>query len=270
MGILSPEGYLNKGFEPMRQYLFSILTTSFLFCVATTALKVGVTAGPHADIVNKVKELAKKQDLNVEVIEFNDFILPNEALASKDIDLNSYQHEPFLNGQMESRGYKLKTIGKTVMMPLGVYSLKIKTLNDIPQGGKITIPNDPTNGGRALKLLAKNNVIELKDAPNPSILDITSNPKNISFIEIEAPLVPKTLPDVDAAITNTDWILQAGLDPKSAIAQEDKESPYVNIIAVREGDENKEDIQKFVKLYHSPEIRTFIETTYKGAVIPAW
>ena len=110
----------------------------------------------------------------------------------------------------------------------------------------------------------------IKDVPNPTILDIKSNPNNISFVEIEAALVPRSLPDVDAAVTNTDWILQAGLDPKSALVQEDKESPYVNVIVVRDGDENKEDIQKFVKLYNSPEIRTFIETTYKGAVIPGW
>jgi D-methionine transport system substrate-binding protein len=254
----------------MKNYLSAVLTASFFFCSTTQGLKVGVTAGPHADILYKIKELAKKQALDIGVIEFNDYILPNEALASKDIDLNSYQHELFLNGQMENRGYKLKAIGKTVVMPLGIYSTKIKSLNDLPKGGKITIPNDPTNGGRALKLLAQNKIIEVKDIPNPCVLDITANPKNISFIEIEAPLVPKSLPDVDAAVINTDWVLQSGLDPKTAIAQEDKNSPYANIIAVRNGDESKEDIQKFVKIYHSPEIRTFIETTYKGAVIPAW
>lgn len=254
----------------MKTYIYTVLAASFLFCAATMALKVGVTAGPHADIVNKVKEIAKKQGLDIDVIEFNDFILPNEALANGDLDLNSYQHEPYLKEQMKSRGYKFKVIGKTVAMPLGVYSTKLTSLSDLPNNGKIIIPNDPTNGGRALKLLAKNGVIELNDADNPSILDIRSNPKNISFTEIEAPLVPRSLPDVDAGITNTDWILQAGLDPKSAIASEGKDSPYVNVMVAREGDENKEDIQKFVKLYQSPEIRDFIETTYKGAVIPAW
>ena len=172
----------------MRTQFIAVLTTSLFFLDACFGLKIGVTAGPHADIVNKVKEIAKKQGLNVEIIEFNDFILPNEALASKDIDLNSYQHEAFLIGQAESRGYQLKSIGKTVVMPLGIYSKKIKSLSELPsKGGKITIPNDPTNGGRALKLLAKNQVIELKDVSNPCVLDITSNPKNITFIEIEAP-----------------------------------------------------------------------------------
>ena len=254
----------------MKIHRSAILFASFILCAATTALKVGVTAGPHADIVCKIKEIAKKQNLTVDVIEFNDYILPNEALASKDLDVNSYQHELFLNGQKESRGYKLKAIGKTVVMPLGIYSKKIKTLADLPLGAKIVVPNDPTNGGRALKLLSKNKIIEVKNVTNPSVLDIISNPKNISFVEIESPLIPKILPDVDAAVINTDWVLQSGLDPKTAIAHEDKDSPYVNIIAVREEDESKSDIQQFVKLYQSPEVRTYIETTYKGAVIPAW
>jgi D-methionine transport system substrate-binding protein len=251
----------------MKKYL-SIL--SILLCASVQALTVGVTAGPHADIVNKIKELAKDKGLDIEVVEFNDFIVPNEALNAKNIDVNSYQHEPFLKSQVESRGYQLVSIAKTVMMPLGAYSSKLKSLGELPEGGKIAIPNDPTNGGRALKLLAKAGVIQVNDAENPSILDITANPKNLSFVEIEAPLVPQSLPDVDAGITNTDWILTSGLDPKSAIIQEDKDSPYVNVIAVRVGDENRDDIKQFVELYHSPEIKDFIDATYKGAVIPAW
>jgi D-methionine transport system substrate-binding protein len=254
----------------MKKYL-SILT-SFLLSAsfAAQALTVGVTAGPHTDIVKKISEMAKAQGLEIKIVEFNDFIMPNEALNAKNIDVNSYQHEPFLQSQIASRGYKLKSIGKTIMLPLGLYSLKIKSIADLPQKGKIAIPNDPTNGGRALKLLAKAGVITVKDLEFPSIIDITSNPKQLSFTEIEAPLVPQALKDVDAAITNTDWILLAGIDPKSALIQEDKDSPYANVIVVRIGDENRADMQQFVSLYHSPEIRSFIETTYKGAVIPAW
>lgn len=254
----------------MKHYFSALFIISLFFSFSAAALKVGVTAGPHADIVSKVSELAKKQGLEINVIEFNDFILPNEALNASDLDINSFQHEQYLNEQIETRGYKLKAIAKTVVMPLGVYSTKLKSLNDLAKGAKIIIPNDPTNGGRALKLLAKNSVIEIKDVANPCILDITSNPKNLSFIEIEAALVPRSLPDVDAAITNTDWVLQAGLDPKSALVHEDKDSPYVNVIVVRSEDETKADILKFVKLYHSQEIRNFIDSTYKGAVLPAW
>ena len=254
----------------MRHYFIGLLVASLFFSFSATALKVGVTAGPHADIVNKVKEIAKKQGLEINVIEFNDFILPNEALSAGDLDINSYQHEQFLNGQIETRGYKLKAIAKTVIMPIGAYSTKLKSMSDLTKGAKIIIPNDPTNGGRALKLLAKNGFITLNDVANPCILDITSNPKNLSFIEIEAALVPRSLSDVDAAITNTDWILQSGLDPKTALIHEDRNSAYVNVIAVRTEDETKDDILKFVKLYQSKEIKDFIESTYKGAVIPAW
>lgn len=254
----------------MKRYFSVFFVASLLCSFPAIALKVGVTAGPHADIVKKISELAKKQSLAIDVIEFNDFILPNEALATKDLDINSYQHEQFLNEQIKARGYKLKAIAKTVVMPLGVYSAKLKCLDELSNGAKIIIPNDPTNGGRALKLLAKNGVITVKDVVNPSILDITSNPKNLSFIEIEAALVPRSLADVDAAITNTDWVLQAGLDPKSAIVHEDKDSPYVNVIAVRAEDVTRDDILKFVDLYHSKEIKDFIESTYKSAVIPAW
>lgn len=254
----------------MNHYFSALFITSLFFSFPAVALKVGVTAGPHADIVRKIAELAKKQCLTIETIEFNDFILPNEALNVGDIDINSFQHEQYLNEQIETRKYRLKAIAKTVVMPLGLYSTKLKSLDDLPKGAKIIIPNDPTNGGRALKLLGKNGVIAVKDVANPSILDITSNSKNLSFIEIEAALVPRSLSDVDAAITNTDWILQSGGDPKSAIVHEDKNVPYVNVIVVRVEDEAKDEVLKFVKLYHSQEIRDFIESTYKGAVIPAW
>lgn len=254
----------------MKKYLFAILTSLVIISETASALKLGVTAGPHVDIANQVKAIAAKQGLNVEVIEFNDYIMPNAALASKDIDANSMQHELFLDEQIKSRGYKFKIIAKTVVMPLGVYSVKIKKLDDLRNGTKISIPNDPTNEGRALKLLAKNGVIVLKDVSNPTILDIQSNPKNISLIPMEAPLLPNSLTDVEAAVINTDWVLQAKMDPNSSIVHEDKDSPYANVIVVREGEETKEDMLKLTNIYHSPEIRSFIDKTFQGAVIPAW
>jgi D-methionine transport system substrate-binding protein len=254
----------------MKKYVFSILTSLVIFCGTTLALKLGVTAGPHVDIANQVKAIAAKQGLNVEVIEFNDFIMPNEALASKDIDVNSMQHELYLNEQIKSRGYKFKALAKTVVMPLGVYSTKINKLDNLRNGAKISIPNDPSNEGRALKLLAKNGLIELKDVPNPTILDIKSNQKNVSLIPMEAPLLPNSLADVDASVINTDWVLQAKMDPNSSIVHEDKDCPYANVIVVREDDETKTDLLKLVNIYHSPEIRSFIEKTFHGAVIPAW
>jgi D-methionine transport system substrate-binding protein len=253
----------------MKRYIYTLVAL-FILCASTNALKLGVTAGPHVDIANKVKEIAAKQGLNIEIVEFNDFVIPNEALAAKDIDANSIQHELYLNEQIKSRGYKFKSIGKTVVMPLGVYSSKIKSLDELPQGAKISIPNDPSNEGRALKLLAKNKIIEIKDVPNPTSLDITLNPKKISFITMEAPLLPTSIPDVDASIINTDWVLQAKIDPKSAIIREEKDSPYANVIVIRDSDESNDEIQKLVKIYHSPEIQDFINKTFQGAVIPAW
>ena len=254
---------------PMKRFLIATLAFLNFLCTGAQALKIGVTAGPHADIVNKIKEIAKDQ-LDIEIIEFNDFVIPNEALANKELDINSFQHEPFLQAQAGSRGFKIKAIARTVVMPLGLYSTKIKSIKELPDGARVAIPNDPSNGGRALLLLATQKVIEVKEGLNLSILDITSNPQNISFIEIEAPLLPPTLKDVDAALINTDWALVSGLDPRTAIIREDENSPYANVLAVRIEDENREDIQKFIKLYQSEAVRDFIKTKYLGAVIPAW
>jgi len=232
-------------------------------------LKVGVTAGPHAIIMEKVKELAKAEGIDIQVIEFNDFILPNVALNDKELDINSYQHQPFLDEQIKSRGYKIKAAGKTVLMPLGIYSNRIKKLADLKDNSKIAIPSDPTNGGRALKLLEKEGLIKLKPVDNPTILDITDNPKKLTILEIDAPQLPRTLDDVDAAVINTDWVLLAGLDPKTALAIEDKNSPYANVFAIRE-DENRPEVEKLIKIYQSDPIKTFILEKFKGAILPAW
>ncbi len=233
-------------------------------------LKVGVTAGPHAIIMEKVKTLAEANDLAIEVIEFNDFILPNEALSQGELDINSFQHQPYLEEQIKSRGYTLTAIGKTVVMPLGIYSATHKKLEELPFNARILVPNDPTNEGRALKLLEKLGLITLKPLPNPSVLDIVTNPKNFQLTTLEAPHIPRALKDADAGLINTDWVLLANLDPRLALAHEDKDSPYANILVVKKGQENDPRIQKLVQLYHSETVKKFIEETFKGAVIPAW
>lgn len=245
---------------------FFILSISQL---VASPLKIGVTAGPHAMIMEKVKELAKVEGIDIQVIEFNDFILPNVALNDKELDMNSYQHQPYLDEQVKNRGYKIKSVGKTVLMPLGIYSKKLKTLADLKEKSKIAIPSDPTNGGRALKLLEKEGLIKLKPSDNPSVLDIIESPKKLSIIEIEAPQVPRALEDVDAAVINTDWVLVAGLDPHAALAMEDKNSPYANVLAVRQ-DENRLEVEKLIKIYQSEPVKAFINSTFKGAVLPAW
>ena len=249
--------------------IFTLLILSLTSLRAAPLLKIGVTAGPHAIIMEKVKELAKAEGIDVQVIEFNDFILPNVALNDKEIDINSYQHQPFLDEQIKNRGYKIKSAGKTVLMPMGIYSKTLKKLSDLKENSKIVIPSDPTNGGRALKLLEKEGIIKLKPSDNPSILDIIENPKKIKILEIEAPQVPRALEDVAAAVINTDWVLLAGLDPKTALAIEDKNSPYANVFAIRI-DEKRPEIEKLIKLYQSEAIKNFINDKFKGAVIPAW
>jgi len=246
-----------------------VLLILSLSSLNAATLKVGVTAGPHAMIMEKVKELAKAEGVDVQVIEFNDFILPNIALNDKEIDMNSYQHQPFLDEQVKTRGYKIKSAGKTVLMPLGIYSKKIKNLTEIKDKSQVAIPNDPTNGGRALKLLEKVGLLKLKPVENPSILDIVENPKNLKIIEIDAPQVPRTLEDVAAAVINTDWVHVAGLDPQTAIAFEDKNSPYANVIAIRM-DETRPEVTKLIKIYQSEPVKTYINETFKGAIIPAW
>lgn len=269
---------MNNFFKKLTPVHFGGLLLSAFLCTiipAHATLKVGVTAGPHAMIMDKVKDLAAQEGLSIEVIEFNDFILPNAALDEGEIDMNAYQHQPFLDHQIAIRGYKLVGIGKTVLMPFGVYAKKIKNMADIPNGARVALPNDPANGARALRLLQTAGLITLTDAPMPSVLDITSNVKNLAFIELDAPQLPRSLDDVDLAVINTDWIILAKIDPSTALYKESTDSPYTNIIAVRQGDiqgnaERSADLQKFVTIYQSPAIKKYIVETFHGAVIPAW
>jgi D-methionine transport system substrate-binding protein len=256
----------------MKKVLFAMASLFLLSCKEEDpALKIGVTAGPHAIIMDQVKALCEEAGLKVKVIEFNDFIQPNAALSNKELDLNAYQHEPFLREQIENHKYDFVNVGKTVLMPMGLYSKKIKKLRDIAYEGKIAIPNDPTNGGRALLFLQSLGLIKLKDKKNsPTIHDIVENTKKLDIIEIEAPQLPRLLPDVDAAIINTDWIILSGMKPSSAIEMESKNSPYVNILVTRNDLKNDERVQKFIKIYQSNETAKFIREQFRGAVIPGF
>lgn len=247
--------------------IFNFLAIAVLsFSNHAYAIKIGVTSGPHAIIMEEVKKEALKNNLNINIVEFNDFILPNASLADKSIDANSYQHQPFLDEEVKNKGYKIVSVAKTILLPLGIYSLKHKTL-DVNEGSRISIPNDPTNAGRALLLLQKAKLIELKSNNNPTILDISANPKKLKIIEIEAPQIARTLDDVDYGITNTDWIVLAKMKLDS-VFKEDTESPYVNVIAVRTEDKDNNDIKKLIEIYHSKHIRDFIIDKFNGAVLP--
>ncbi|MET1113975.1 MAG: MetQ/NlpA family ABC transporter substrate-binding protein [Comamonas sp.] len=238
-----------------------------------TSIKVGVTAGPHAQIFEQVKLVAEKQGLKIQVVEFGDYIQPNAALAAGDLDANSYQHLPYLDAQVKDRGYKLVRVADTVNFPIGLYSKKVKKLADLPQGAKFGIPNDPTNGGRVLLLLQAQGLIKLKENAGlkATPLDVVSNPKKLRFVELDAAQLPRSLDDLDASAINTNFAISAGLNPKTdAIAQESAKNPYVNILVVRETEKAQPWVAKLVKAYQSPEVRQFIETQFKGSVVPAF
>ena len=236
-------------------------------------IKVGVTAGPHAEIMDVVKKVAAKDGLKIEVIEFNDYIQPNVALSQGDIDVNSFQHQPYLDNIIKDRKYEIVSLAKTVIFPMGVYSTKIKKLSELPEGAIVGIPNDPTNGGRALLLLETNQLIKLKPGAGikAAVTDIIENPKKITLKELDAAQIPRSLADLDIAAINTNYAITAGLVPtKDAIAIEDINSPYANIIAVRTKDKEDPALKKLVKAYQSDEVKAFIAEHFKGSVAVGW
>ncbi|MBV8618740.1 MAG: MetQ/NlpA family ABC transporter substrate-binding protein [Curvibacter sp.] len=264
---------MNKRFVLRSLALLALSAVSGLALAQDKPLKIGVTAGPHAQIFEQVKKLAEKEGLKIQVVEFSDYIQPNAALAAGDLDANSYQHKPFLDQQVKDRGYKLVSVGYTVNFPIGLYSHKVKSLDELKPGARFGIPNDPTNGGRVLLVLQDKGLIKLR--PDAGLkatpLDVVDNPRKIKFVELEAAQLPRALDDLDAAAINTNYALPAGLQPgKDSIAQESAKSPYVNVIAVREQDKDKPWVGKLLKIYQSEEIRKFIQSEFKGAVVPGF
>jgi len=243
------------------------------FGQSSRPLRVGVTAGPHAQLMEVAVKVAARDGLEIRIIEFSDYIQPNAALAQGDLDANSYQHQPFLDQQVKDRGYKIVSIAQTVVFPIGIYARKYKSLKELPTGAKVALPNDPTNGGRVLLLLQHEGLIKLR--PDAGLratpVDVTDNPKRVRLIELDAAQLPRSLDDVDAAAINTNFAIQAGLSPtRDAIAMESAESPYANIIAVREVDKERPEIQKLVRAYRSPEVKAYIQEQFKGALVPTW
>ena len=237
-------------------------------------LKVGATAVPHAEILEVVKPLLAKEGIDLQIVEFSDYVQPNLALNDKELDANFFQHAPYLENFMsEHSDVKLANAGGIHIEPMGIYSKKIKSLNELKDGASIALPNDPTNGGRSLLMLEKAGLLKLKDGVGvkATVQDITENPKHLQFKEVEAAQVPRTLDDVDAAVINTNFAMQVNLVPtKDALLMEDSTSPYVNIVAVRAGDESRPEIQALMKALKSDEVKQFINDKYKGAVVPAF
>ena len=239
----------------------------------TQTIRIGATPGPHAQILEAVKPIAAKKGLDLKIVEFSDYVVPNTALADGELEVNSFQHQPYLDNQKADRGFKIESVAPTVNFPIGVYSKKHKSWDAVPNGATIAFPNDPTNGGRALLLLQDKGIIKLKDNVGfkPTIADVTENAKKLKFVEIDAAQAPRVLDDVDAAIINTNYAQQAGLNPvKDAILREDPKGPYVNLIVVRSEDKDKPWVKALVEAYHSPEVKTFVEDTFGGAVLASW
>lgn len=239
--------------------------------LADTTLRIGVTPVPHADIVNFIKPTLEKEGVKLEVVEFNDYIQPNLALDAGELDANYFQTIPYLEEMVKSRGLNLHILVSVHLEPMALYSKKVKRLADIPAGAKVAVPSDPTNEGRALKVLEHAGLIKLKDGATllSGIGDIVSNPKKLKFVELEPALLPRALDDVTAAVINANYALEAGFNPaKNAIALEEKSSPFGNVVAIREGDDKKEAFQKLKKAITSPEVKKFIEEKYQGGVLP--
>jgi len=271
-----------------RQHIFTLLT---LFAVILTTagcnrkaekdndphhIKVGIAAGPEYEVAQIAQKVAKeKYGLEVELISFNDYVIPNEALEHGDIDINVFQHKPYLDEQVKQRGYKLAIVGNTFVYPIAGYSKKIKSLTELKPEDTVVIPNDPTNGGRSLLLLQKYGLIKLKDGVGllPKVIDIIENPKKLKILELEAPQLPRTLDDqnVTLAIINNNFAATVGLiATRDGILVEDKESPYVNLIVAREDNKNEEKVKNYIKAYQSKEVEEAAIRIFKGGAIKGW
>ncbi|MDD4723065.1 MAG: MetQ/NlpA family ABC transporter substrate-binding protein [Acidaminococcaceae bacterium] len=237
-------------------------------------LKIGVTAGPHAEIMDNVKKLAAKQGLKIEVVEFSDYVSPNVALFQGELFANSMQHAPYLQATLKKEPkFDLKECFKTVNFPMAVYSTKVKKGNAIPDGAIIAIPNDPSNRGRALLLLANAGLITVKDINNvtTSLADITENKHNFKFKELDAATIPRSMDDVTVAVINANYALSAGLNPtKDSILLESAKNPFVNIFVTKAQNVDSKEIAKLKAIYQSPENEKFILDHFKGTILPAW
>ncbi|MBS3904358.1 MAG: MetQ/NlpA family ABC transporter substrate-binding protein [Simkania sp.] len=237
------------------------------------SLKIVATPVPHAQLLEFVKPDLKSQGINLDIIVTEDYNMPNRALADCEVDANFFQHIPFMEEQIKQFHYPIESIAKIEIEPMGIYSKKIHALSELQEGATIAVPNDPTNEARALMLLQGQGIIQLDNPSNlqATVLNITSNPKHIRFIEVDAAMLPRSLEDVDAAAINTNYALEAHLSPsKDALVLESKDSPYANVIVVRNGEEHRPEIEALKTAMTSDAMREFILKTYHGAILPAF
>jgi len=240
----------------------------------TSKIKVGVMAGAEAQVAEIAAKVAKeKYNLDVELVTFTDYVTPNAALDDGSVDINAFQHKPYLDQQIVDRGYKLSIAGNSFVYPIAGYSKQVKSVDEIADDARISVPNDPTNLGRALLLLEQQGLIKLRDnvGLQGTVRDIVENPKNITIVELDAAQLPRSLDDVALSIINTTYASSIDLTPqKDGIFVEDKESPYVNLIVAREENVNAENVQNFVKAYQTEDVYNAASDIFKGGVVKGW
>ncbi|CAN7716407.1 MetQ/NlpA family ABC transporter substrate-binding protein [Variovorax sp. LjRoot290] len=253
----------------------TVLTTPPVQAQDKNTIKVGVSVGNAEQVFEVVKKVAARDGLKIEVVVFNDYQLPNAALTAGDLDANAFQHQPFLDNQNKARGFDIVPVGLTITAPLGFYSRKLKSIDALPDSASVGIQNDPSNGNRALLLLQSAKLITLKPEAvknnNATPLDVVSNPKKLKLVPLDAAQLPRSLDDLAIAAINNDYAEKAGLSlAKDAVIKESPQGPYANLIAVRRADKDKPWAKRLVAAYQSPEVKAFIETQFKGSLVPAF
>ncbi|WFR95389.1 MetQ/NlpA family lipoprotein [Rhizobium tumorigenes] len=250
---------------------FAALPQSSL--AADKSIKVGIMSGEDEDVWRVVTAEAAKKGLKIETVAFNDYTQPNEALERGEIDANAFQHQPYLDNQIKTHGYHIVRVGFTGVWPIGLYTKKYKSVGEIPNGAVIGVPNDPSNEGRALRVLQTAGLIKLKDGTGilATVADVSENPKKIEIKELDAGIVGRSIDDLDAAVVNTDWALKSGLSADDRITQEPvSDNPYRNFIAVKQGNENQEWVKTLVASYQNPDVKAEFDKVYKGTGISAY
>lgn len=253
--------------------LFAIACAGCRQAHESNVVRIGVSPVPHGEILEQAVAPLQNRGIHVKIVSFNDYIQPNLALASGELDANFYQHVPFMQQFNRDHGTHFVAVTKIFIAPLAIYAGRTKSLSALPVNGSIAIPNDPTNAGRSLLLLQSAGLLKLTQhgIDPPTIHDITDNPKHLEVRELESAQVPRALPDVDLAVINTNYALPAGLNPaKDSLFRETPESPYVNVLAVNAGHENDPAIRAVAEELNTPAIRQFIQDKYKGALVAAF
>jgi D-methionine transport system substrate-binding protein len=252
--------------------LFLLGSISSVWAAEGKTLSIGVTPFPHAEIARIAAPLLAKEGYTLVIKEFNDYVQPNLALADESLDANIFQHVPYLDNMNRERKLDLAWVAKIHIEPLGFYSQKVKALSELKKGDRVAVPNDPTNEARALRLLEKNGLLTLRPGELVTARDVTANPRELKLVELEAAQLPRSLPDVTAAVINTNFATEAGLVPsRDALVIEDKDSPYANVIVVRKSSAESPETRALVKAFQSPEVKAYIEKELvPRGIVPAY